>query len=693
MEKKIQHIIANMNALIRAETLDGRDYLVAPVILITEGVHNNLYYPAAELKKFPKAWNGSPLPLQHPTVNGSPISANSPDILRDMSIGQVFNVNFEAASGDAPARLKGEAWMDKARIQALADAGNEEAKALQEKLNANEPIEISTGLFAEDEMTPGEFNGNSYEAIARNHRPDHLAILATGVGACSVADGCGLPRVNAESGAGVNPLMKIGMALMDLATGKAGQPIHANELTHHDQHMALEEALKQKLQLKMRQHIFIVDVGVGWVVYNFHDHDTGKSVLYRRTFVINGQDQITVGDVDVPVSRRTEFINQPMQTTSNPTTNEWVEIKENDDVTNNGEKLAALLNRTIDSMVTDSRSRGDIIRSMASAARISESTVGQILNGSITRPPLNRLRGFSRALKVPVARLIAAAEADGGAFKDNGRKLGIMLKGLVDKAVTDTRSRGDVLDAMASAAGISRATLSEIMSGEINKPPLRRLRGFARVLGVSVQRLVRTAANDTSTVKNPTHNRESTMNEKVDTLIANESNQFTEADREFLLKLNEEQLYALAVPSDENAGDCGCGNTPCSCEGVSTNTKTETPAPAKKEEPTVNDDDKVMTKGDMKALMAECLTEVAAEQRESLAREPIVNRLKANELCQLEEADLNAMSVNALEKLEQSINPGFYDGKGTVRDGTAVQVNEIEEMPPLFVVGEESVSA
>ena len=103
MDRLLQHIKANMSAMIRAETVNGREFLVAPVVLLTEGVHNNLLYPASELKKFPRAWNGSPLPLQHPTVNGVPISAQSPDILRDFSVGQVFNVEFQPATDSHPA--------------------------------------------------------------------------------------------------------------------------------------------------------------------------------------------------------------------------------------------------------------------------------------------------------------------------------------------------------------------------------------------------------------------------------------------------------------------------------------------------------------------------------------------------------------------------------------------------------------
>ena len=58
------------------------------------------------------------------------------------------------------------------------------------------------------------------------------------------------------------------------------------------------------------------------------------------------------------------------------------------------------LNRAVDRAVTDDRTRADVVRDMASEAGISPSTVNQILDGDIDRPPENRIRGFARALGV-----------------------------------------------------------------------------------------------------------------------------------------------------------------------------------------------------------------------------------------------------------------------------------------------------
>ena len=74
-----------------------------------------------------------------------------------------------------------------------------------------------------------------------------------------------------------------------------------------------------------------------------------------------------------------------------------------------------------------------------------------------------------------------------------GTGLAELLNSEVDAQVDDDTSQADVVAQMARAAGISSGTVNEILNASINCPPLRRLEGFAEVLGVSMARL-RTAA-------------------------------------------------------------------------------------------------------------------------------------------------------------------------------------------------------
>lgn len=178
----------NVGKLIRVDTLEGREHLVAPVVLITEGVHNNVYYSADELSKHTDAWNGRPLVApSHPTVNGRPVTANSKKVLEKMQVGTVLNVHWNAGTK----KLMGEAWFDKEKTQAKCP------KVLAELEKEAPQVEVSTGLYTDDTFKANTFGAKQYACEAKNHRPDHLAVLLNEKGACSWEDGAGLPRINA----------------------------------------------------------------------------------------------------------------------------------------------------------------------------------------------------------------------------------------------------------------------------------------------------------------------------------------------------------------------------------------------------------------------------------------------------------------------------------------------------------------
>lgn len=166
---------------------DGIKYLVAPTIAIIEGVMNETLYLGDEIQAFIEAWDGRPLIIDHPQdTEGGFVSANSPELLRE-TLGFYFNAKY------TDNKLTGEWWVDIAKAE-KSIIGKQVLKSLREGLM----LEQSTGLFTEIEEKSGEFNGVHYENIARNIRPDHVAILLHEEGACSIKDGCGTPRVNIQ---------------------------------------------------------------------------------------------------------------------------------------------------------------------------------------------------------------------------------------------------------------------------------------------------------------------------------------------------------------------------------------------------------------------------------------------------------------------------------------------------------------
>lgn len=184
------NLIAHQSAIGKATrtTLNGREYLVAPMVAIVGGVLNGELVPTDEIGRFPEAWNGIPVPLGHPTMRGAFISANSPEIVENQCVGRFWNARMD---GD---KLIGELWLD---IEKASTMGGEALLAL-ERLEKGEPTEVSTGYFRELEANQGTFNGEKYVGVARNLRPDHVALLLNQPGACSWKDGCGCPRANAE---------------------------------------------------------------------------------------------------------------------------------------------------------------------------------------------------------------------------------------------------------------------------------------------------------------------------------------------------------------------------------------------------------------------------------------------------------------------------------------------------------------
>lgn len=175
----------------RRATLEGRPCLVVPMVMITEGVHNGsdgpLYYPAEELARVPGVWDQKPVVVNHPTRNGVGVSACEPDIIEKYKVGVVMNTRYVKGHGDVPGKLRAEAWLYVDRLQALAPT-------VLMNIERGVPGEISTGLVTDKYPSTGNFRGKRYHAIARNHAPDHLALLPDQVGACSVDAGCGLSR-------------------------------------------------------------------------------------------------------------------------------------------------------------------------------------------------------------------------------------------------------------------------------------------------------------------------------------------------------------------------------------------------------------------------------------------------------------------------------------------------------------------
>lgn len=222
--------VKTSSSRVRREVLNGREHIVVPTRLMVSGVLNGskgpLYYPREEISRDEGAWNGMPLVVYHPNRNGQNVSARDPEILNTQGVGYVFKASTQNRKG----ALDAEAWFDIEKTRQVD-------KRILDNIEQGKPIEVSTGLFTTNEPAKkgSTYNGKSYDYIARDYRPDHLAILPDQIGACSLDDGCGTlmtnkkPTENGAMGSGKSPTLVPTDRSLDVETH--GQQPHVSPNT------------------------------------------------------------------------------------------------------------------------------------------------------------------------------------------------------------------------------------------------------------------------------------------------------------------------------------------------------------------------------------------------------------------------------------------------------------------------------
>jgi len=140
---------------VRRETLDGTEYVIAPINLL-KPMHLNVpptwdaqeaYLPAEQAKESVPSWNGTPLTLNHPAANGSGATANSPEMHENTVLGRVFNAEWTGQ------KVQAEAWFNE---QKARDMGGMAEDALERVLNGD-TVEVSTGYRA-SKLPSGEYD-------------------------------------------------------------------------------------------------------------------------------------------------------------------------------------------------------------------------------------------------------------------------------------------------------------------------------------------------------------------------------------------------------------------------------------------------------------------------------------------------------------------------------------------------------
>ena len=294
MERYIQ---VNTDYDIRTETIEGVDHIVVPVVMMVEGVHNGsagaLLHLTEDLGKFPEAWNGMPVTIQHPTEDGHNVSANSPEVIASQSVGRIYNTHMDNG------KLKAEVWLDEARLQRLSP------EALT-YIQRGDELQVSIGVFTDEDNTPGEFRGVPYEAIARNHRPDHLALLPGAEGACSWDDGCGI-RANKKKGG--KDVKKAELDLHQVTMYDSQKTIVDHITDNKNGYREMIQLVQAELDSMDTQvkYYYLAELYEDQLIYEIRMQGEGTT-YYQQNYTISNNDEVEFSGDPVEVRREVDFV-------------------------------------------------------------------------------------------------------------------------------------------------------------------------------------------------------------------------------------------------------------------------------------------------------------------------------------------------------------------------------------------------
>lgn len=225
--------LANIATGVSKHVRDGVAYVVAPVVMCREMVLNGELVPMKVLQDslgptdsglgpqgLAGLWEGLPVTLAHPEDETLPVGQTLA-WLKEQQVGFVENARMAGKD------LVAEIWLPVEQKDPLA------AETVQ-RIAAGELVEVSIGSWSITTPQEGVFDGKPYKGITDEISPNHLALLPNDRGACSVAAGCGTPRLStamqsvrnaarrpASKGVESTPWSVSGRSLSDWATAAA----------------------------------------------------------------------------------------------------------------------------------------------------------------------------------------------------------------------------------------------------------------------------------------------------------------------------------------------------------------------------------------------------------------------------------------------------------------------------------------
>lgn len=228
-----QRLVFNIGGKHRRDTLEGRPHLVVSCAMLKMDVINGsegpLLYPEDEISADPEAWNGMPIVVDHPKKGKRFISARKKEVFDTRKVGTLLNTHWDG-------KLRTECWFDVARTKQVD-------RRVYRAVLKNKQMEVSTGLGADKEEKAGVYKGTQYDGIARNYKPDHLAVLPDKIGALSVAMGGGLFANMAREPEGTQTVL---MRSVRKAIKTLGVKVLGNEMSFSEISRELSDKLSSK---------------------------------------------------------------------------------------------------------------------------------------------------------------------------------------------------------------------------------------------------------------------------------------------------------------------------------------------------------------------------------------------------------------------------------------------------------------
>jgi hypothetical protein len=207
----------------RSEMVDGRVHLVVPCVALMETVVHAVnskipeMVPLETLKKAADSWEGKPVLLGHPMIEGKQVPASTPGVFESVGLGVIRNPRVEGN------KLHMDAWMDPVLVEKIGGT-----QFLESIRAGKDHIEVSVGAYVHAEDGEGEFGGKKFKATWRGTQGDHLAILPNSRGACSVAAGCGTHRA-AERYVAAEEFRSATDEELETLGDKPGHDFHGNQ--------------------------------------------------------------------------------------------------------------------------------------------------------------------------------------------------------------------------------------------------------------------------------------------------------------------------------------------------------------------------------------------------------------------------------------------------------------------------------